>query len=104
MRSRCARRRCGGEHPDVGQSLNNLATYYVKQRRQAEAEPLFQRALVIYQKAGGPEHPAVATLLNNLGQLDRDLNRDADAEAPIRRSLAIREKCWDRTIPTSRAR
>ncbi|MGY4233430.1 tetratricopeptide (TPR) repeat protein [Bradyrhizobium sp. USDA 4449] len=55
------------EHPDVGQSLNNLATLYVKQERFAEAEPLFQRAIAIFQQVGGPEHPAVATLLNNLG-------------------------------------
>lgn len=64
----------------------------MKQERQSEAEPLFQRALAIYQKAAGPEHPAVATVLNNIGQIYRDLNRDADAEAPIKRSLAIREK------------
>ncbi len=64
----------------------------MKQERYADAEPLFQRALAVYQKVGGPEHPGVATLLNNIGQLDRDLNRDADAEAPIKRSLVIREK------------
>lgn len=64
----------------------------MKQERQAEAEPLFQRALAIYQKAAGPEHPAVATVLNNIGQVDRDLDRDAEAEARIKHSLAIREK------------
>jgi hypothetical protein len=37
--------------------------------RDAEAEPLFKRALAIYEKAAGPENPAVATLLNNLGQV-----------------------------------
>lgn len=64
----------------------------MKQERQSGAEPLFQRALAIYQKAAGPEHPAVATVLNNIGQVDRDLGRDADAEAPIKRALAIRER------------
>jgi len=59
-------------HPDLGQSLNNLATFYEKQDRYPDSEPLFKRALAaIYQKAAGPEHPAVSTLLNNIGQVDR---------------------------------
>jgi tetratricopeptide (TPR) repeat protein len=57
--------------PDLGQSLNNLATFYEKQDRHADSEPLFKRALAIYEKAAGPEHPAVATLLNNIGQVDK---------------------------------
>ena len=61
--------RSGRRIPIVGQSLNNLATLYEKQGRHADSEPLFKRALAIYEKAGGPEHPAVATLLNNLGQV-----------------------------------
>ena len=56
------------------------------------SEPLFKRALAIYEKAAGPEHPAVATLLNNLGQVDKVEDRYADAEPLIKRSLAIREK------------
>ena len=32
----------------------------------AEAEPLFRRALAIWEKALGPQHPAVAQSLNNL--------------------------------------
>ena len=34
--------------------------------RYAEAEPLYQRALAIWEKALGPDHPEVATSLNNL--------------------------------------
>ena len=81
---------CG--HPDCAQSLNNLATLYEKQGRHADSEPLFQRALAIYEKAAGPAHPAVATLLNNLGQVDKVQGRYGDAEPLIMRSLAIREK------------
>ncbi len=51
----------GPEHPDVGQSLNNLAEGYHSQGRYAEAEPLYKRALAIFEKALGPEHPDVAT-------------------------------------------
>ena len=80
------------DHPDLGQSLNNLATNYEKQDRHADSEPLFKRSLAIYQKTLGPEHPAVATLLNNLGQVAKVQGRYHEAEPLIKRSLAIREK------------
>ena len=71
-RWRSASGRSEAGHPDVAQSLNNLATHYEKQSRHADSEPLFRRALAIYEKAAGPEHPAVATVLNNLGQVAKD--------------------------------
>jgi Flp pilus assembly protein TadD len=37
--------------------MNSLAALYRRQGRFDEAEPLFRRALAIYEKAG-PEHPA----------------------------------------------
>ena len=42
-------------HPDVAQSLNNLATLYQAQGKYAKAEPLFKRSLAIWEKALGPE-------------------------------------------------
>ena len=56
----------GATHPDVAQSLNNLAILYHDQGQYAEAVPLHQRALAIQEQALGPTHPAVATSLNNL--------------------------------------
>ena len=41
-------------HPDVAQSLNNLATLYEKQGRHADSGLLFRRSLSIYEKAAGP--------------------------------------------------
>ena len=82
-------------HPDIGQSLNNLATLYERQDRHADSEPLFKRALAIYQKIPGAER-AVATLLNNLGQVYKTEGRYADAEPVIKQSLAIREKVLGR--------
>src|SRR5262249_44791518 len=44
--------------------------YYLNERaRYEEAEPLYLRALAIYEKALGAEHPAVASSLNNLAAL-----------------------------------
>lgn len=47
----------GPTHPDVGQSLNNLAALYNNQGKYAEAEPLCQRALTIFEEVLGSEHP-----------------------------------------------
>src|SRR6185437_4713688 len=78
-------------HPDVGQSLNNLATLYERQDRHADSEPLFKRALAIYQKTPGAD-PAVATLLNNFGQVLKAEGRYAEAEAIYQRALSVRER------------
>jgi CHAT domain-containing protein/Tfp pilus assembly protein PilF len=82
----------GRDHPDVAQSLNNLAFLYRDQGRLTDAEPLLQRSSAIFEKALGRDHADVATSLNNLGFLYRDQGRYADAKLLLQRSLAIREK------------
>ena len=52
-------------------SLNNLGLLYEAQKRFAEAEQLFKRALATNEKALGSEHRDVATSLNNLAGLYR---------------------------------
>jgi tetratricopeptide (TPR) repeat protein len=79
----------GPNHPNVAQSLNNLAELYQAQGRYADAEPLLNRALAIREKALGPNHPDVAQSLNNLAELYKDQGRYADAEPLYKRSLAI---------------
>jgi tetratricopeptide (TPR) repeat protein len=61
----------GPDHPDVAQSVNNLADLYSAQGRYADAEPLYKRALAIFEKALGPDHPSVASALNNLASLHK---------------------------------
>jgi tetratricopeptide (TPR) repeat protein len=82
----------GPNHPDVAESLNNLAVLYKNQGRYTDAEPLYRRSLTIEEKALGPDHPAVATSLSNLASMYVDQGRYGDAEPLHRRSLAIREK------------
>jgi tetratricopeptide (TPR) repeat protein len=73
--------------------LLNQSGYYLKGRaRYAEAEPLLQRALAIYEKAQGPDHADTATSLNNLAVLYDDQGRYAEAGPLYQRALAIREK------------
>ena len=57
--------------------------------RYAEAEPLYEPAIAIDEKALGPEHPTVATMLNNLALLYNAQGRDAEAETLRGRASAI---------------
>ncbi len=82
----------GPEHPNVANSLNNLAELYRAQGKYAEAEPLYKRSLAIREKALGPEHPNVANSLNNLAELYRAQGKYAEAEPLYKCSLAITEK------------
>ena len=81
----------GPDHPDVGQSLNNLALLYDSQGRYAAAEPLYKRSLKIRETALGPDHPDVGQSLNNLALLYDSQGRYAAAEPLYKRSLKIRE-------------
>jgi tetratricopeptide (TPR) repeat protein len=81
----------GPDHPEVGASLNNLASLYGDQGRYEEAEPLYQRALAIYEKALSPDHPDVAHPVLGLAHLHQAQNRPENAEPLFRRALALRE-------------
>ncbi len=65
---------------------------YLSPRPSPEAEPLYQRALGIVEKALGPEHPRVAGSLNNLAALYEAQGKYGEAEPLHKRALAIREK------------
>jgi CHAT domain-containing protein/Tfp pilus assembly protein PilF len=76
----------------VATSLNHLAELYRAKGEYARAEPLYQRALAIWEKALGPNHPNVAQSLNNLAALYRAKGEYARAEPLYQRALAIWEK------------
>ena len=77
----------GKEHPDVAQSLNNLALLYRTQGNYQKAEPLYQRSLLIWEKVLGKEHPNVAASLNNLAALYYTQGNYQKAEPLFQRSL-----------------
>jgi CHAT domain-containing protein len=89
----------GKEHPDVAQSLNNLARLYKDQGSYQKAEPLYLRSLAIREKVLGKEHPDVATSLNNLASLYYAQGSYKKAEPLLVRSLAIREKALGKEHP-----
>ncbi len=65
---------------------------YRAQGSYAEAEPLYQRALEIDEKALGPEHPDVATSLENYASLLRETGRADEAAEMETRAQSIRAK------------
>ena len=89
----------GPAHRDVAAALNNLAQLYGHQGNDAEAEPLFKRAIAILDKAVGLDSPEAAPELNNLAALYQRQERYAEAEPLFKRALAIREKSLGRDHP-----
>ena len=74
---------------DVATCLTNLALIYLIQGRDAAAEPLFRRALVIYEETLGVNHILVAKGLNNLARSFIGQNEFAESEVLCHRALAI---------------
>ena len=82
-------------------SLNNLAVLYKTEGRYAKAEPLYQRALAIREKALGPEHPDVATSLNNLAALYQPRATTPRPSRSTSARLRSRRRPSAPSIPTS---
>jgi len=59
------KRLLGDKHPDVADSLNNLAALYKFTRRYSEAEPLFQQALAICEHTLGVGNPDTIRVWGN---------------------------------------
>ena len=79
-------------HPDVAQSLNDLALLLYYQGKYTEAEPLHRRALDIYEKQLDSGHLDVAESLNNLAMLLKAQGKYTEAEPLHRRALKIKEQ------------
>jgi len=72
--------------------INYLGLALLQAGHYAEAEPLFNRALAIREKALGADHPDTSTSLNNLAFLYNSQGKYAEAEPLYKRALAIFEK------------
>ncbi|RTZ62643.1 MAG: hypothetical protein DSZ29_07945, partial [Aquificaceae bacterium] len=53
-------------HPDVAQSLNNLALLYQAQEKYSQALPLFEQAIAILKTSFPNGHPNIDTTQNSL--------------------------------------
>jgi len=82
----------GLDHPDMAQSLHNLALLYYYQGKYAEVEPLLKQVLAIDEKVLRPDHPNMASDLNNLAELYRVQGKYAEAEPLLKQALVICEE------------
>ncbi len=73
-------------------AMNNLAQLYSDVGRDAEAEPLYMRALAIMEKTVGVDSVGIAPELNNLAALYQRQLRYAEAEPLFKRALLLSEK------------
>ena len=89
----------GRDHPDVAQTLNNLANLYSVMCRYSDAEPLFRRSLEIFEKQLGRDHPDVAASLNNLAVSVAALGRWDEADAAADRERRIVRRHVARELP-----
>jgi tetratricopeptide (TPR) repeat protein len=80
-----------GENAQLALTLNGLASALQEQGKVGEAEPLYQRALGIYEHTLGPASPEYGQALNNLAVVYL-LGHDYAKAGPLyERALAIRE-------------
>ena len=91
-RSRSGKALLGPDHPEVAVSLNNLASLYRKTGDFERAEPLYEKALAIWEKSSDPIHDQLADTLRSLAAI-RQRNGDYErAESLLKRALALEEK------------
>ncbi len=82
----------GSKDPRLATSLNNLAGLYHAQGRDADAEPLYERALEIMEKTLGSAHPNMAILLENMADFYKQIGRMDDAKRLEERAKGIRSR------------
>jgi tetratricopeptide (TPR) repeat protein len=83
----------------VARAADGLADAHRLSGRHREAEPLYEEAVRLWERALGPDQPRLATTLHNLGLTLAASGRPADAEPVLRRALAI----WERVLGTGSA-
>ena len=86
-----ARTRYGPRHVEVGRRAMNLGNALKSTDRIAEAKPLLEEAVAIWEETLGPDHPETAKALLNLGDVVRMLGEPEQAITPVERALAIQE-------------
>ena len=92
-------RQPGREDRQISDAAYALGVFLFNAALHTEAEPLYRRALAIWEKGLGGNHPDVATALNNLAGLLQDTNRLSEAEPLYRRALAIDEQSFGKDHP-----
>lgn len=82
----------GDRDARLATSCNSLALVYDDEGKSNLAEPLYRRALAIFEKVQPPDRLNVASVLNNLGEMMRVQKKFREAEDHYKRALKIREE------------
>ena len=90
-----------GDHPNVANSLNNLAGLYESQGRYSEAKPLYTQALEMRKRLFNGDHPDVANSLNNLALLYKSQGRYSEAEPLYTQALEMCDRILGVNHPTT---
>jgi tetratricopeptide (TPR) repeat protein len=81
---------------DLADLLHDLASVYWSEQRWADAEPLYRRALDIWEKNPATPPQVIGSVLDFLGQIRTKLGDFEPAESLLLRALAIRDKSLGR--------
>lgn len=79
------------DQPGLAQALTNLATSYAAQGKYDQAEPLYKRALAVFEQAQW-EKPETITTLQMYSLMLRKAGRDEEAKAMLEKAAAIKNK------------
>jgi tetratricopeptide (TPR) repeat protein len=88
----------GEDHPETAQAISNLARTLIAQGRHEEAEPLFRRALRVFDHVGD-NGSNVAVALNGLGLVYNARELYSEAIPCFERALAIFEQVHGPAFP-----
>jgi tetratricopeptide (TPR) repeat protein len=97
---RIRERLVGTRHPLYAQTLQSLATFYVRSDRPHLAVEPQEQAVAIIRATMGEHHPDTATSLNQLAVIYIQLARYKDAAPLIEQALAIRSQALGPTHPS----
>ncbi len=82
----------GAEHPDVADSLCNVAYVFYYLGKYAEAESIYREALAMRRRLLGEEHAAVATTMNGLANVLAAQLKVSEAEKLHQAALGMQTK------------
>jgi tetratricopeptide (TPR) repeat protein len=96
----------GPDHPDLAHDLYSLALEYHRDGQYAEAEPLYKRALAIFEKSFDPDQDhylvvdLILLILEQIARIYLVTNREKEAGEVEERVARIRASIKDDVIPS----
>jgi tetratricopeptide (TPR) repeat protein len=89
----------GPAHPESAYPLSGLAHLYARQGKYAEAEPLYQRALRIWEAQVGETHLLTGATRRALAELQEAQGHHEEARSGFERAWAVRTQVLGAAAP-----